>query len=278
MEAAIYCRVSTHDQREEGTSLETQRTQCSAKARSLGWEVSVGHIILEDWTGSDLDRKGLLRLLEWARSGEIGGVVFHSLDRVYRPEHGQEWRIFEVLQQFADAQVEVRFVDSTVPTSGPLSGVVTFLDIWRAGRERDAIRERTMLGKAARLKEGRLPQGTGLGLYGYSWDKAAGRRQVLEGEAAVVRRIFQMAIEGKTVHGIAVALNEAGARITLCGQTIGSHRGSKGQAAIHQQDESTCFAIYGDTSWRLHSNFQTALGVLYNHLQLWAPTPVKSKR
>ena len=51
MKAAIYCRVSTHDQREEGTSLETQRAQCLARAQSLGWDAAEEHIILEAGKG-----------------------------------------------------------------------------------------------------------------------------------------------------------------------------------------------------------------------------------
>ena len=78
MKAAIYCRVSTHDQREEGTSLETQRAQCLAKARSLGWDVSEAHMVLDDWTGTDLKRPGLLKLLSWADGGEIGDPMAKS--------------------------------------------------------------------------------------------------------------------------------------------------------------------------------------------------------
>ena len=38
--AAIYCRVSTEDQEREGTSLETQKESCLAKAKELVYEVA----------------------------------------------------------------------------------------------------------------------------------------------------------------------------------------------------------------------------------------------
>ena len=126
-QAAIYGRVSTSEQKEEGTSLETQRDLELIKAGELGWSVSEEHIILEDWTGKDLQRPGLLSLLELSRSGKIQGVIMYTLDRLYRPENeGDEWRVFEILQQFEDAGVEVAWVDPSIPTKGPLSAIFTF--------------------------------------------------------------------------------------------------------------------------------------------------------
>ena len=91
--AALYGRVSTSEQKEEGTSLDTQRDLGLVKASDLRWTVSEDHIILEDWTGKDLQRPGLLRLLALARSGRIKGLIIYTLDRLYRPENeGDEWR------------------------------------------------------------------------------------------------------------------------------------------------------------------------------------------
>ena len=109
--AALYCRVSTSEQKDEGTSLDTQRQQGLVKAGELGWIVHTDHIVQEDWTGKDLGRPGLGRLLELAHSGKIQGVIILTLDRLYRPENdGDEWRVFELLQRFKDAGVDVVWV------------------------------------------------------------------------------------------------------------------------------------------------------------------------
>ncbi|MDP6782775.1 MAG: hypothetical protein QGG56_04270 [Dehalococcoidia bacterium] len=51
------------------------------------------------------------------------------MDRLYRPENeGDEWRVFEVLQRFQDAGVEVAWVDPSIPARAPLSSIFTFLD------------------------------------------------------------------------------------------------------------------------------------------------------
>ena len=129
IQTAVYGRVSTSEQRDEGTSLDTQRDQAVAKAAELGWHIAPEHIIQEDWTGKDLFRPGLLKLLELAHSREIQAIIIFTLDRLYRPENdGDEWRVFELLQQFNDAGVEVAWVDTSIPTQGPLASIFTFLD------------------------------------------------------------------------------------------------------------------------------------------------------
>lgn len=193
--AAIYCRVSTSDQRDEGTSLDTQRDEGLLKASELGWEVAQEHIILEDWTGKDLQRPGLLKLVDIARSGKIAGVVIYTLDRLYRPENdGDEWRVFELLQQFQDADVEVAWVDPSIPAQGPLSAIFTFLDAWRAGRERRTILERTTRGRLEKARRGKVVSGAAAS-YGYHFDTASSTLTINEEEAKVVRLIFHSYVQ-----------------------------------------------------------------------------------
>ena len=192
VKAAVYCRVSKSDQRDEGTSLDTQRDHGLLKASELGWQVPPEYIIQEDWTGKDLQRPGLLCLLELGRSRKIGGVIIYTLDRLYRPENdGDEWRVFEVLQQFQDAGVEVTWVDPSIPMRGPLSSIFTFLDAWRAGRERRAIVERTTRGRLEKARRGKVIS-RAASPYGYRYDQENSTLVVFGEEAKVVRLIFSL--------------------------------------------------------------------------------------
>ena len=65
-------------------------------------------------------------------------------------------------------------------------------------------------GKRRVAHEGRLPNGTGAGLYGYDYDKETKRRRINEYEAVVVRRVFDQCVAGKTAYAIASELNEMG--------------------------------------------------------------------
>ena len=60
------------------------------------------------------------------------------------------------------------------------------------------------------LKNGRLPQGTGIGIYGYSWDKATGKRQIIDHEAETILEMFSMAMNGTSTNKIAITLNQSG--------------------------------------------------------------------
>ncbi len=194
-QAALYGRVSTSEQKEEGTSLDTQRDLGLVKASELGWSVSEEHIILEDWTGTDLLRPGLLRLLDLARSGRIKGIIIYTLDRLYRPENeGDEWRVFEILQQFEDAGVEVAWVDPCIPIKGPLSAIFTFLDAWRAGRERRAMVERTTRGRLEKARRGKVISRAAAS-YGYTYDPESSTLIINEEEAKVIRLIFHSYVQ-----------------------------------------------------------------------------------
>ncbi len=190
--AALYCRVSTSEQKEEGTSLDTQRQQGLAKARELGWTVHSEHIIQEDWTGKDLGRPGLVRLLELASSGRVQGIIIFTLDRLYRPENdGDEWRVFELLQRFQDAGADVVWVDPSLPSGGPLSSVITFLDAWRSGRERRALIERTTRGLLEKARRGKVISASAAP-FGYRFDPGSSTLGIHDDEAKIVRLIFHL--------------------------------------------------------------------------------------
>jgi len=69
--------------------------------------------------------------------------------------------------------------------------------------------ERTMRGKVERARSGRLPQGTGRGLYGYLYNSALGVREIDEYQAAVVKRIFRRYAETISFSMVSGELNEA---------------------------------------------------------------------
>jgi len=211
MRAAIYARVSTHDQADSGTSLQTQVEAARALAAGRDYEVIEQYVIRDDASGTVLDRPGLHRVSEGAAAGAFDVLIAYTLDRVYRPkEAGDEWRVFAVLDQLRQSGVSVEFVDPTIPTSGTFASVINFLRAWQAGEERRAILDRSMRGKRAKAANGSIPQGTGKGIYGYLYDPRTKRREVNDLQAAVVRRMFQMAADRTTAHGITTTLNREG--------------------------------------------------------------------
>ena len=67
-----------------------------------------------------------------------------------------------------------------------------------------------MRGKAERAKAGKIPQGIGIGCYGYTYDRETGTRTVASPQATVIREIFSDFLSGVPIVSITNHLNGAG--------------------------------------------------------------------
>ena len=203
MRSAIYCRVSTDDQDKEGTSLQTQLEACLKYCHEKGYQVA--RKFTETYSGLTLDRPQLTELRGLVRADDIDVIVIYCLDRLSRnATHGVILR-----DELDKHHIILESVTEDIDKS-PLGEAITYLRGTFAQIEAEKIRERTMRGKLARLNEGRLPQGTGIGLYGYNWDKSTGKRIIFDDEAKTVQKVFKMALNGLSIHQIAIQLNKLG--------------------------------------------------------------------
>jgi len=202
MKAAIYCRVSTEDQEREGTSLQTQLEACLEKAHELGYEVPPEFIFRETYSGLTLDRPILNELRELVRSEQIDVIIVYCLDRLSRdPTHG-----VILTQELEKHGVKLESVTEDVDNS-ELGKLISYIRGFSSKLEAEKIRERTMRGRKARVKSGRLPGGKETKLYGYNYlpgrGIGEGVRYINEAEAKWVREIYRWLVEeGLTINGI----------------------------------------------------------------------------
>jgi site-specific DNA recombinase len=203
--AAIYCRVSTAAQAEDGTSLDSQREACLSLAAERGYAVPSEHVLREDWTGADLERPKLDRIRELIRSQTIQALVCYAVDRLARdPIH-----VGIIAEECAKRDVELLFVLEPLDNS-PEGALIRYVKGYAAQIERERIKERTLRGKRTRARMGFLVQGAGRGIYGYQYVPQTKRRAINEAEAQVVRRIFSACVQGVSCYSIAVSLNADG--------------------------------------------------------------------
>ena len=73
MRAAIYVRVSTKEQAEQGYSLDAQRRACHERVAAEGWTVTVDE--WDDESGKRDDREGLQRVLAAVRDAQLDGSI-----------------------------------------------------------------------------------------------------------------------------------------------------------------------------------------------------------
>jgi len=193
--AALYARVSTNQQEEEGTSLETQVEAMLVFAQQKRYDAPPDLIFEESWPGVILQRPTLDRLRAIVRAGEIDALITYSTDRLARnPIH-----IAIIAEECEKHGVELLFVTEPLDNS-PEGYLIRYIKGYAAQVEHEKIKDRTMRGKIARARQGKLPTGGGR-LYGYDYDPEKGVRVINEKEARVVQMVFRWLVEEKLTLG-----------------------------------------------------------------------------
>ena len=184
---AIYIRVSTNEQAEEGYSIQAQKERlinyCKAKEWTIyDFYIDGGH------TGSNINRPALERLLGDLEHIDI--VLVYKLDRLSR---SQKDTLYLIEDKFLANKVDFVSMTENFDTTAPLGrAMIGILSVF-AQLERENIKERTMLGRTERAKEG-LWVGAGRPPIGYGY--IDGSLIVDEYEAMQVRKIFELYIKG----------------------------------------------------------------------------------
>jgi len=212
--ALVYLRVSGRLQEDEGTSLETQEQECLAYAQKHGYTVQ--HVYREVYTGHELyDRPELSRLRQEVRSGHYAAVILYDprADRLSRRQGVTNYLMYE----FDHAGCELILIGNPIDRSAYGKFKVS-VDEFMAEMEREKIRDRTVGGKLARVKSGKL-HNSGSELYGYRRDKERGVRIIEESEAAIVQQIFRWFVQdGVPIREIVRRLNDQGVSAPSAGK------------------------------------------------------------
>ena len=153
--------------------------------------------------GAYIDRAGVNLMLEAVKNREVDIVIVYDHDRLSR----DPLDLLNVQRVCIEARVPLEFVRGPSDTT-PEGQLMTYFLGYAAQRERAQFMERTMRGKERAAKDGRMPTTGGIGLYGYDYDRPSRKRIFNETEAAMVRMMFQWALEGISVYRIACTLNE----------------------------------------------------------------------
>lgn len=192
MKTAIYCRVSTEDQKVEGSSLESQQQGCFAKAKVLDFQVV--QVFSEVYSGLNLDRPELNKLRESVRNKEIDTVLIYCLDRLTRdPIHGS------ILQEeMGKFGVDLVAVAEDIDTSD-LGKLISYIRTYSSKVEVEKIKDRTQRGRRARALGGKLPSANHARLYGFTYiaGKGVGEgiRYINESQAKWTREMYRWLIE-----------------------------------------------------------------------------------
>lgn len=200
---ALYVRVSTTSQMEEGYSIEEQKAKLESYCDIKDWHV---YKIYTDggFSGSTTERPALEQLIKDAQSKLFDTVLVYKLDRLSRSQKDTLYLIEDI---FLKNNIEFVSLLENFDTSTPFGRAVIGLLSVFAQLEREQIKERMQLGKLGRAKAGKSMMWAKTS-YGYNYDKETGSMTVNEYEALAVKEIFTSYLAGMSITKLRDKIND----------------------------------------------------------------------
>ncbi|QHT58622.1 recombinase family protein [Paenibacillus lycopersici] len=201
IKVAIYVRVSTEEQAEEGYSIDAQLENLRGFCKAKGYSI-IKEYRDEGISGKSIQgRKGIQSLLEDARLGIFSNVIVWKTSRMSRVQ-------IDLLQIVSTLQKQgIGFISMTeqFDTSSP-SGKAMFQMLGTfAEFERNQLAENVKLGMRQKARQGEWCGGTILG-----YDIEEGKLIPNEKEAFIVQKIFELYCQCKGLKSIANQMNHEG--------------------------------------------------------------------
>lgn len=202
--AAIYIRVSTEEQAEEGYSLAAQERACRMYAEVQGWQVVQVYADegLSAFKDRIEDRPQLQQLLNDVAARKIDAVIVHKLDRFFRRVR----LLMEVVEQFEHQGIQFVSFSEQMDFSTPVGRMVlTNLGGFAEFYSRNLSME------TAKGKREKAQQGGWVGPIPIGYAKGADGTLIPSADAPVVQRIFELYVTRQHSYtSIADEMNERG--------------------------------------------------------------------
>ena len=208
---AIYCRVSTTEQAEEGYSIDEQNIKIREYCEREGHEI---YNLYEDRgiSGKNItNRPGIKQLLQDATENKFDLVIVWKLNRISR----KLLDILNIVELLNKHNIAFRSLTENFETETP-SGKLQLNIMGAIGEfERETIAENVKMGLLARAKEGRWNGGVVLGYDLVELNNEGKKRKntilkINEKEANTVRRIFELYSQGHGYKAVVNRVNKEG--------------------------------------------------------------------
>ena len=190
MKTALYIRVSTDSQFEEGYSVDAQKEKLEQYCKLK--DISEYEFYIDGgWSGSNIKRPEMTRLISEIKQHQISAVIVYKLDRLSRSQKDTVFLLEDVFipNNCNFISLNENF-DTTTPYGKAMIGILSVF----AQLERENIRERTRMGMYERVKLG-MWTGGGNKPFGYDYDR---NKNILvpNEHADDVRKIYDLYLQG----------------------------------------------------------------------------------
>lgn len=169
MECVAYMRVSTEKQAEEGNGLDSQRRDIQAYAGKNGMLISDWYID-DGYTGANMDRPALQRLINDCYTKKVKNVLAFKLDRLSR---SMVDGIYIIEKIFIPNNVNFQCVHDSINYDSPMEQAYTQMMAVFAQLDKNTMLLRMRGGMLERIKQGYWMGGGNLP-YCYTYDKEQG--------------------------------------------------------------------------------------------------------
>lgn len=202
---AIYTRVSTTNQAEEGFSIDEQIDRLTKYAEAMGWQVSDTYTDA-GFSGAKLERPAMQRLINDIENKAFDTVLVYKLDRLSRSVRDTLYLVKDV---FTKNKIDFISLNESIDTSSAMGSL--FLTILSAINEfeRENIKERMTMGKLGRAKTGKSMMWSKTA-FGYKHNKETGVLELDPLQATVIEQIFANYLDGMSITKLRDKLNDEG--------------------------------------------------------------------
>jgi site-specific DNA recombinase len=209
---AVRCAVYTRKSTEEGlqqefNTLDAQRESAEAYIFSQqheGWTCLPDRYDDGGYTGGNMDRPALKRLLADIEAGKVDAIVVYKVDRLSR----SLLDFAKILETFDRHQVSFVSVTQQINSATSMGRLMLNVLLSFAQFEREIIGERTRDKIAATRRKGKWSGGRPL--LGYDVDPRSTRLVVNEDEALRVRAIFDLYLQHESLLPVVQELERRG--------------------------------------------------------------------
>lgn len=202
MRCAIYRRVSTNDQVQEGFSLQAQKMRLTAYVESQGWSL-IEDYVDEGFSAKNIERPAMQRLIKDIEKQKFDVILVYRLDRFVRSVSD----LHSLLQLMDNHEVKFKSATEVFETTSASGRLFITIIATLAQWERETIAERVFENMLKRSEQGK--RNGAPAPYGYNL--ADGDLTINEQEAKWVRFMY----EKYHTHGsqnIAKQLNNMGVK------------------------------------------------------------------
>lgn len=169
MECVAYMRVSTEKQAEEGNGLESQKRDIMIYAGKNNFIIKEWYID-DGYTGSNMERPALKRMINDCCSKRIKNIIAFKLDRLSRSMIDGLYMIEKI---FVPNGVNFKCVHDTVNYDSPMEQAYTQMMAVFSQLDKNTMMLRMRGGMLERVKQGYWPGG-GNAPYCYKYDRESG--------------------------------------------------------------------------------------------------------